>query len=310
MTVVAPTDQSEPETDAAIEDYDHYYSGLVSFVFHFVLYLAISLLSGIAIRDKLSPAVDVVNVASTDSRGTGTDDGMEGTDSLEALTPDPASSMSPSTPAEEVATAKAAEKVSAEVASDAEIAEQVTSQVGRAKSAAQRAREQLAQGLGGAASGGGDASGGKSGKTGRAGRAARWILRFNTRSPRDHLAQLGSLKADVAFPESGGQYRFFTNLAGTPMASVRDLTGDSRIFWVDEDGSSFQGLARELGVAGAEHMIAFLPQALEARMLELEMTLAREKGASSEDDIVQTLFECVRRDGSYDVRVSDIRLAR
>ena len=37
-------------------------------------------------------------------------------------------------------------------------------------------------------------------------------MRFNTRTPRDYLGQLGGLGADVAFPDRGEQYRYFTNL--------------------------------------------------------------------------------------------------
>ena len=52
-------------------------------------------------------------------------------------------------------------------------------------------------------------------------------------------------------------------------------------------------------------MIAFLPLDLEEKMSRLEMARARERGVSREEDIRQTVFECVRRGGGFDVIVID-----
>ena len=51
-----------------------------------------------------------------------------------------------------------------------------------------------------------------------------------------------------------------------------------------------------------EAMLAFLPVELEQRMLKMELAY---KGAASEDDIIQTVFECVARGGGFDVIVVD-----
>ena len=290
----------EGEEDArSRSDYDSYYSGLISFVFHFCLYLALSLLAGIvAIPDKLPPATDVVHVADTSSSGKDADEGMSAPEGLESVAQDPATAITQGDPLQEVADIKPTETPTINVPTKdlGKIAKEAKA---RGQSAADAARAKLTQGLGGGTGGNG------SGQTGRAGRAARWVLRFNTASPRDHLAQLGGLQADVAFPDRGDDYRYFTNLGGTPISSVRALAQDGRIFWMDQDRSSFSALARELGVASAEYMIAFLPQPLEAKMLKLEMSYASEKGVTSEDGIAQTVFECVRRAGSYDVMVVD-----
>jgi hypothetical protein len=116
------------------------------------------------------------------------------------------------------------------------------------------------------------------------------------------LLQLGGLGAEVAFPQRGDQYAYYSNLDGSPTRAVRDLSRENRIFWIDNDSQSFGDVARELGAGSAPMMIAFFPLELEERMSKLELAY---RGRASEADIIQTVFECVSRGGGYDVMVVD-----
>jgi len=298
---------NDEQANAATADYDSWYSALISFVFHFCLMLLVSLFSDvIRARDKLPPAIDVVQVTDASTSGSAMDDSASPGEALESTTADSAADVPlTSTPVEQLNTVQPVQPQAIDVSTD-DVQEEVRQEVGRARqaaAAAQAAAARLNENLGGSP---GTPSG--TGK-GRAGRAARWVLRFNTSNSRDHLAQLGGLQANIAFPDRGDKYRFFSNLSGSPTSELRDLSEENRIFWIDEDPSSYHGLARELGVAPPPMMIAFLPVPLEEKMLKMELGRAREQGVTSEDGIAQTVFECVRRGGSYDVVIVDQTLA-
>jgi len=286
-------------------DYDPYYSGLASFVFHFCLLMIIPFLAVVVVqRDKLPPAVDVVQVVESTSQGASAFSDLPS--GMEAQTPDASADVSlNTTPSEAInrdIQVEAPEKLEFSPEDVRQTADQAVRQARQAAAAAKAAAESvLNDNLGGSAG-----SAGSGGGTGRAGRAARWVLRFNTRTARDYLSQLGGLGADVAFPAQGGKYRYFTDLAGSPKSSLRDLDSENRIYWMDQD--TYFEVARELDV-DAEMMIAFLPTPLEEKMAKLEMARARERGVTREEDIIQTLFECVQRGGSFDVIVVDQTLA-
>lgn len=302
MSTTSPSSASDLVEEDLHEppDYDPYYSGMVSFVFHFCLFLILPFLSSmVRSEDKLPPSVDVVQVIDASSTGSQAFDDLPA--GLETQEDDSAGEM----PVELEPTPKLDQSIPKAAETELEFdpsanSQQVADALAAARQAAAAASAaaagQLDQNLGGTSSGGG------SGGTGRAGRAARWVLRFNTRTPRDYLGQLGGLGADVAFPDRGEQYRYFTNLSGTPQSSVKSLDREGRIYWIDQD--TFQQVAQHLGVS-APMMIAFLPLALEEKMSKLEMARARERGVSREEDIRQTVFECVRRGGSFDVIVVD-----
>ena len=290
-------------------DYDPYYSGLASFVFHFCLFVILPFLAAIVTTEpRMPPAVDVVHVIDTGSETEQIDDlpsGMEGqTPSPEAP---PSNLAFDAPPLEAINT-----DVQVDIPTNVDISPQDVIRVAAnaaaqaqqaAAAAASAARDALNTNLGGTP---GSAGSGGGGGTGRAGRAARWVLRFNTTNPRDYLDQLGGLGAEIAFPDRNDKYRYFTNLANSPQSTVRTLDNEGRIYWIDED--TFMEVAAELGVS-APVMLAFLPQALEEKMLKLEMARARERGVTEEADIIQTTFVCVRRGGSFDVTVTDQRLA-
>jgi len=154
-------------------------------------------------------------------------------------------------------------------------------------------------GTGGTGSGsGGDGSG-----TGRGGRVARWILKFRTTSTADYLEQLEGLGATLGLPlagERGDRWRFFDRPASAKDRwSDRDLSGESRIHWVDENAQNARSISLALNVPAAPFFVAFLPPELENRMLELELNYQNRR----EDEIRSTTFEVLRRGGKYDVMV-------
>lgn len=298
-----------PSTSAVDEDdelqepanYDPYYSGLTSFVFHFCLFVLLPLLSAVvAQKERLPPTVDVVQVIDAQMNGSEAFGDMPS--GMETQQQDSSPDMELATPTEQIEN-----DLKIDVPTEFEFSEKDVKET--ADQAVQQARQAAAAAKAAAANAlnenlGGTAGTGGSGGTGRAGRAARWVLTFNTSNPQDYLRQLGGLGADVAFPAQGGKYRYFTNLAGTPKSSLRDLDQESRIYWMDD--SSYFEVARILGVT-ADVMIAFLPAPLEEKMAKLEMARARERGVSREEDIIQTVFEYVNRGGG-DVVIVDQKL--
>jgi hypothetical protein len=297
-------------------DYDSWYSALFSFVFHFLLFLIVSLLgSAVPSKPALPVTVSAVQVSDGPDRSDSGDlgDGPPGGDVAEVST-EPEKPNLPGTeaPAEtiEALTDVPMETVPLDNApTQQEIVDkrsEAQRQAARAQTAAQAARDRLNQTPGATRGGGGGSGGGTgSGSGGGGSRAARWVLRFNTSSPRDYLAQLGGLGADVAFPQRGDKYLFVSNLAGTLTKVTRTLGQESRVFWIDENPQAVSGVAEVLGIPVPPLMAAFLPPALEEKMVRLELAY---KNAASEDEIIQTVFDCVKRGGSQEVIVTDQKL--
>lgn len=297
-----PSVDVEPEEEELYEphDYDPYYSGLASFVFHFCLFIILPFLSSIVrSEDKLPPAVDVVQVIDNNTEGSDTFSDMpSGLEAQETELPSETPMETPPTPELDKSIPKEAppelEFNPEELENSARDA--VRKARAAAAAAASAAASQMTENLGGSP------PTSSSGGSGRAGRAARWVLRFNTRTPRDYLGQLGGLEADIAFPGRGDNYIYYTDLDSSPTRSSRTLDRENRIFWIDQD--TFQQVADHLGIS-APMMVAFLPTTLEEKMSKLEMARARERGVTREEDIKQTVFECVHSGRGYDVIVVD-----
>jgi len=153
------------------------------------------------------------------------------------------------------------------------------------------------------AGGQGTGTGGDGTGTGRGGRVARWILKFRTASTADYLEQLEGLGATVGLPlagQRGDRWRFFDRPASAKDRwSDRDLSGESRIHWVDENAQNARSISLALDVPAAPFIVAFLPPELENRMLELELSYQNRR----EEEIRSTTFEVLRRGGKYDVMV-------
>jgi hypothetical protein len=271
-------------------------------VFHFCLVLFLALITGvIASRERLPPAVETVRVAEADSSGGDSFDDPAG-DPLQMSADQPAMPLTSELPPAEAITEVAAVDAPDVLSPTADAQTNVREQVATARSAAAAARsaaaKQLNENLGGSPKSGGGSGAG----SGRAGRAARWVMQFNTSNPGEYLSQLGGLGAEIAFPQRGDSYLYFSNLGGSPTSSTRNLSQEKRIYWMDQDPRSYNSVAAQLGIASPPMMIAFLPLALEDKLLKLEKAY---KGVQDEDQIQQTIFECVRRGGGYDVLVVD-----
>lgn len=300
MSTTQSTQTDEPDAELhEPPDYDPYYSGLASFVFHFCLFVLLPFLSAVVkSQDRLPPTVDVVQVVDAQMDGSETFSDLPS--GLETQEQDTSAEMAIDVPTQEIN-----KDIQVDVTTEfneSDIQQTADNAVKQARQAAAAAKAAAASALNDNL--GGTAGSGGSGGTGRAGRAARWVLTFNTSNPQDYLRQLGGLGADVAFPAEGGKYKYFTNLAGTPTSSLRDLDKENRIYWMDE--RSFYEVARVLGVQ-ADVMIAFLPGPLEDKMSKLEMARARERGVTREEDIIQTVFEYVNRGGG-DIIIVDQKL--
>lgn len=157
-------------------------------------------------------------------------------------------------------------------------------------------------GANGAGGGTGQGGGGGSGLKGRAARPARWVLRFQSNSTQDYLAQFEGLGASFAFPAQGNNWQFFPKPSSSPSTSqIKDLASENQLYWVDENPQNVNGVARILGVQATGVMVTFLPRALEDRMLEMELSYRGLK----EEDIQTTYFGISRDGGKYDVKVVD-----
>jgi len=138
------------------------------------------------------------------------------------------------------------------------------------------------------------------GAKGRAARVARWILHFDTRSPKHYLEQIDGLGATVAFPVEGGEFRYFHDCSSpNPRSEVKDLAGEGRLYWYDDNRASVAGVCQTLGIAPTGMMVCFLPKDLEEKMLRLELAYEN----LEEDEIASTHFKAIRRGGRLDVTV-------
>lgn len=292
--------------DEVPPDYDSWYSAIISFLFHFCLYLTLSLIAAVTLqRDQTAPSVAVVQVTdavATEAAPAG--ETLATHDSLESAA-DPTTvptAAEPVAPVEQLQEVTPLETPQFTDRAEQKATQQLKDQQSQAKRASASAKEALSRALADNLSqgepGGGGGAGGKG--TGRSGRAARWILTFQTRNPNHYLQQMGGLGAEIAFPAQGGKFRYFTNLSATPRSAVRDLSSESRIYWVDENPDSFMPVANLLKVGSPPMMVAFLPVDLEQKMVQLELKF---KNAKSEDEIDQTVFKCVDNGGTYDVVV-------
>jgi hypothetical protein len=166
----------------------------------------------------------------------------------------------------------------------------------RSSSALDSAKEALQKNLAGKQPGGA----GGSGATGRAARPARWILNFNFNNVDEYLRQLEGLGATVAFPGAGDKWKFYNKPSSSPKQfETRDLSTESRLYWVNEDPSMAKQLANALGLSGAEFITIFLPVSLEEKMLARELEYMN----LEEEDIASTRFQCVSSGSGYDVKV-------
>jgi hypothetical protein len=182
-------------------------------------------------------------------------------------------------------------------------------------------------GKGGTGSGGGSGDGtgkgigsgrgdGVATPTQREKRMLRWTMLFNVDNSPDYVAQLRGLGALLAIPvrENGNQveYEIVSDLSARPAKLVkRDIKEIQRmVYWVDDKPDSVQAVMSVLGLQlRPSHFLAFMPEALEKKLLNLEITYLHKRHPSrSEDDIASTKFRIKPRGGKYEPEVLEQKL--
>src|SRR5262249_54122357 len=129
-------------------------------------------------------------------------------------------------------------------------------------------------------------------------RVLRWVMVFDTYNGEDYARQLAGLGAYLAIPLSDGQYRLIKDLAARPATGhIEDLSGIKRIFWVDDKRDSVIALCRALAISPVpEHVVAFFPERLEKRLLEIELKYQGRR----EEEIYETRFKIRKSGGGYE----------
>ncbi len=138
-------------------------------------------------------------------------------------------------------------------------------------------------------------------------RTMRWVIAFRTASGRDYLDQLKSLGAKVLVPTADGKTTFiFRDLTGNPPQGKLITEKD----WDELSGlvqfSDYTALTRSqvgeaLGMGNLpKGFWAFFPNELEKELARKEVGYQQRRS----EDIEETKFECVSRNGKYELVVT------
>jgi hypothetical protein len=140
-------------------------------------------------------------------------------------------------------------------------------------------------------------------------RMLRWSLLFNTRTGEDYVRQLRGLGAILAVPVKESplpngpppEYKLVRDLSRRPAQLLdEDLAQINRIYWTDKDPRSVQEVMSALGIRlRPRHFVAFMPTELETKLFELE----RDYRGLAEDQIYETKFRIVEKDGRFEPQV-------
>jgi hypothetical protein len=127
-------------------------------------------------------------------------------------------------------------------------------------------------------------------------RMERWAMVLPARTGTEYLGQLRTLGAILAIPvEDGKAFKVVRDLSGRGPAKLldEDLSTLQRIYWYDHRPESVRSLMAALRCdLQPRYVVAFMPQALEERLLRLE----KEYRGLREEQIKATQFE-FRPDG-------------
>jgi hypothetical protein len=138
-------------------------------------------------------------------------------------------------------------------------------------------------------------------------RVLRWTLVFSTLNGEDYVRQLHALGAVLAVPnpDRPPDYLVVRNLTKRPaVARSEDVAKINRIYWVDSKPESVAGVVQALGLPkDAPYFVAFFPEELEKKLLELELKFANRR----EEDIKETQFRILRKGNSYEPQVIEQR---
>jgi hypothetical protein len=158
----------------------------------------------------------------------------------------------------------------------------------------------------------GPGPGGKGASSTRA-RSMRWIMRFSTRSGRDYLDQLATLKAVVVvpLPPDGKQAYVFRDLInpkpGTYIEEKEILKLSGQIQFCDYKKSSVTEVSSALNLNFTPTcFMAFFPRDLEGELARLEVAY----GNKQPEQIEETVFEVTVRGGESRIVVASQKLKR
>jgi hypothetical protein len=147
-------------------------------------------------------------------------------------------------------------------------------------------------------------------------RMNRWVLRFNTSSGADYVAQLRGLGAILAVPTQevpdDPRYRLIRDLRPGAKLLDEDLSKINRIYWKDEKPESVREVMNYLGLRMTpSHFVAFMPVELEQKLFEMEARyLKRHHPRATEDDILITRFRVVRTRRGYVPELANMEMRR
>ncbi len=293
--------QDEKHFDDVSPNHEVPYSAALSCVFHCCLLLLIALLADILQEEEAfefeTGIVNVTDASATSNADAGAD--LSDANVLENNNSQDDTALPENQPQESIDNVNPA-NVNTNISTTSTLQNTIANADATAAAIADRVRGLKSQ-LANAADSNGGGAPAPPGGSGRSGRAARWVLRFDTSSPKNYATQLGKLGAEVAFPTQGEKWRYFTDLAGSPSGQLRDLAEENRIYWVDQDPSSYLGVAQLLGQGNPPLMAAFLPLELEQKMLRIELAY----GGAKEEEILSTQFRVVPRGGKLNIVVVD-----
>jgi hypothetical protein len=146
-----------------------------------------------------------------------------------------------------------------------------------------------------------------------ANRSLRWILRFQVQSGKDYVEQLKLLGATVLVPHPTDDKKalLFPDLAKPD--TQRDPSGDDlkglaeKIKFSDARKEVVESVAQALGLDFKPKAFwAFFPRAVEDELAKKELAYRNRKA----DEIDQTVFRVVVRDGKAEITVVEQRVKR
>jgi hypothetical protein len=130
-------------------------------------------------------------------------------------------------------------------------------------------------------------------------RMLRWVMRFDTSSGADYVAQLRALGAILAVPTqevpSDPRYRLIRDLRPGAKLLDEDISKINRIYWIDNKPGSVREVMDFLNLRMTpSYFVAFMPAELEKRLYEMESRyLKQHYPRATEDDITVTRFQVV-----------------
>lgn len=139
-------------------------------------------------------------------------------------------------------------------------------------------------------------------------RNLRWVLRFKVVSGQDYLEQLKAMGAEIIVPISDSEKYILISDLHKPneqkTASEQDLKRlANKIKFCDTRPEAVRQVVRVLGLenVSSKEFWAFFPKELEEELSRKELSHRNRRS----EDIAETIFRVVVRDGKYEIHVDD-----